>query len=217
MTISVLVPSRQRPELLKRSIDSLGDGDFEVLVALDEDDPLLDDYAGIGKAMVGPRHGYRSLQSYYNELAARARGEWLLLWNDDCIMVTEDWIDVVRSYDGQMVVLNPNTNHDNWKIDMNVFPILPRKIVELVGHFSLSNHNDSWIEFVAREAGIMVRVPITIRHDRADLTGENDDVVFTERQLDHAGFHSEEMELARSRDAQLIRAHLRQNPQMRAH
>jgi hypothetical protein len=208
MIASVLVPSRQRPELLKRSIDSLGDGDFEVLVALDEDDPRLDDYAGIGKAVVGPRHGYGSLQSYYNELAAWSRGDWLLLWNDDCIMRTKAWIDVVRAYDGQMVVLNPNTNHDNWKIDMNVFPIFPRKIVELLGHVSLSNHNDSWLEFVARDAGIMVRVPITIHHDRADLTGNNDDIVYAERQLDHDGFHSEELERARERDAQKIRTYL---------
>lgn len=211
MTVSVLVPSRQRPELLQRSIASLGDGDFEVLVALDEDDPRLADYADLASALVGPRRGYRSLHGYYNELAARARGDWLLLWNDDCTMETENWIDVVRSHDGHMVVLNPRTNHDNWQIDMNVFPILPRKMVELMGHLSLSRHNDSWIEYVARDAGIMVRVPITIHHDRADLTGNNDDAVYAARALDHEGFHSDELERARARDVQAIRAYLDSN------
>lgn len=208
MLISVLVPSRQRPELLRRSIDSLGSGDYEVLVGLDDDDPRLDDYVGIGTCVIGARHGYRSLQTYYNALADRARGDWLLLWNDDCIMKTPDWIEVVRAFDGQMVVLNPNTNHDNWKIDMNVFPIFPRKLFELMGHISLSIHNDSWIEFVARDAGIMTRVPIMIVHDRADLTGNNDDLVYAQRQLEHEHFHSEEMERARARDVRKVRSYL---------
>jgi hypothetical protein len=208
MTISVLVPSRERPELLARSIESLGTGDLEVIVALDEDDPRLPDYDGLGTAMVGPRHGYRSLQRYYNSLAARANGEWLLLWNDDCVMKTHDWIEIVHSHDGRIVVLNPRTNHDNWRIDMNVFPIFPRKMVELMGHVSLSRHNDSWIEYVAREAGIMIRVPILIYHDRADLTGNNDDAVYSSRTLDHEGFHSEELERARARDVAKIRAHV---------
>ena len=131
-----------------------------------------------------------------------------MIWNDDCVMATANWTEVVRTFDGQMVVLNPRTNHDNWKIDMNVFPIFPRKLVELMGHVSLSRHNDSWLEFVARDAGIMVRVPITIHHDRADLTGNNDDAVYAARQLDHESFHGHELESAREHDVQKIRAYL---------
>jgi hypothetical protein len=209
MTISVLVPSRERPELLKASIESLGDGDLELLVALDEDDPRLAGYAGIGSThVVGPRHGYTSLQNYYNELADRATGDWLMIWNDDCLMRTPNWIEIVHTYDGQLVVLNPRTNHDNWKIDMNVFPIFPRMLVELMGHVSLSRHSDSWLEFVGRDAGIMVRVPITVHHDRADLTGNNEDAVYAARELDHGGFHGEPLEQARRRDVEAIRAYL---------
>lgn len=209
--ISVLVPSRERPDLLARSIDSLGEGELEVLVRVDEDDPRLDGYAQFPDVVVGAHHGYWGLHHYYNELAERARGDWLFLWNDDCIMETRNWIDVVRSYDGKMAVLNPNTNHDNWEIDMNVFPILPRKMFELMGHFSLSLHNDSWVEFVARDAGIMVRVPITIRHDRADLTGNNDDDVYARRRLGREHFLSPEMASARERDVGAIREYLARN------
>jgi hypothetical protein len=209
--ISVLVPSRERPDLLARSIDSLGEGEFEVLVRVDEDDPRLDAYSRFPGVVVGPHHGYAGLHHYYDELAARANGDWLFLWNDDCIMETRDWIEVVRSFDGKMAVLNPNTNHDNWEIDMNVFPVLPRKMFELIGHFSLMNHNDSWVEFVARDAGIMVRVPITILHDRADLTGNNHDGVYARRELAHEYFHSAEMASARARDAAVIREYLDRN------
>jgi hypothetical protein len=126
-------------------------------------------------------------------------------------MRTPDWTDIVRDYDGKMVVLNPNTNHDNWKIDMNVFPIVPRKMVELMGHVSLNVHNDSWLEFVGRGAGIMVRVPIMIHHDRADLTGNNADAVYSARRYDHERFHSEAMASARSRDIAIIRDYLEQD------
>jgi hypothetical protein len=209
--ISVLVPSRERPDLLARSIDSLGEGELEVLVRVDEDDPRLDSYAQFPGLVVGAHHGYERLHHYYNELAERARGDWLFLWNDDCIMETRNWIEVVRSYDGKMAVLNPNTNHDNWEIDMNVFPILPRKMFELMGHFSLSNHNDSWVEFVARDAGIMVRVPISIIHDRYDLTGNNDDDVYARRRRADEHFRSPEMASARERDAGAIREYLARN------
>jgi hypothetical protein len=212
--ISVLVPSRQRPEPLTRSIESLGVGDFEVLVRVDEDDPSLESYLALRnvEVIVGPHHGYAALQHYYNELAGRARGDWLCVWNDDCLMQTPDWLDIVRSYDGKMAVLNPSTNHDNWEIDMNVFPIFPRRMVELMGHLSLNNHNDSWIEFVARDAGIMVRVPIEILHDRADLTGQNDDETYARRQMRKEHFRSPEMVQAREQDTAAIREYLARNP-----
>ena len=214
--ISVLVPSRERPELLARSVESLGDAEIEVLVRVDEDDPRLDGYAArFADLVVGPRHGYGSLHHYYNELAERARGDWLFIWNDDCVMETRGWLDVVRSYDGQMAVLNPATNHDNWEIDMNVFPIFPRRMVELTGHVSLNLHNDSWVEFVGRDAEIMVRVPIKILHDRADLTGNNDDGVYARRQLGRDHFFSPEMVTAREGDVRAIRAYLDRNEDAR--
>jgi hypothetical protein len=215
--ISVLVPSRLRPELLARSIGSLGEGDFETLVRVDDDDPRLESYLALPgvDVVVGPHHGYGSLQRYYNELADRASGDWLFVWNDDCLMQTPDWLDIVRSYDGKMAVLNPDTNHDNWEIDMNVFPIFPRRMVELMGHLSLNNHNDSWIEFVGRDAGIMVRVPITILHDRADLTGQNDDETYARRDMGAEHFRSPEMVRARERDTRAIRDYLARNASAR--
>ena len=215
--ISVLAPSRGRPEPLRRSVQSLGRGDIEVLVRVDEDDPRLDDYLALPgmDVIVGPHHGYGALHRYYNELAERATGEWLLIWNDDCIMQTRGWTRVVRRFEGKMAVLNPDTNHDNWEIDMNVFPIFPRRMVELMGHVSLSAHNDSWIEFVGRDAGIMVRVPIVVLHDRADLTGANHDETYEGRQIRHDEFHSPEMEELRARDIRAVLDYLERHPEAR--
>jgi hypothetical protein len=215
VTISVLVASRERPALLRESIASLGEGDLEILIRVDHDDPRLDEYREFSTPMIGPPHGYDGLHVYYNQLAERARGDWLVLWNDDCIMQTSNWIEIVHRFNRKMVVLNPATNHDNWTIDMNVFPIVPRKMVELMGHFSLSAHNDSWMEDVARRAGIMVRVPIRILHDRADLTGNNEDAVYAARRYGTDEFRSEQMVSARERDAAAIRAYLAENRKAR--
>lgn len=196
---------------MRASIASVARADVEILIRVDEDDPRLGEYLQFCTPLIGASHGYGGLHVYYNQLAERAKGDWLLLWNDDCIMETKEWTDIVHLYDGKMVVLNPATNHDNWTIDMNVFPIVPRKMVELMGHFSLSTHNDSWVEDVARRAGIMVRVPIRILHDRADLTGNNDDAVFAARRYETDAFHSPAMVRARERDVATVRAYLARN------
>jgi glycosyltransferase involved in cell wall biosynthesis len=215
MKISVLVPSRERPALLARSLSSLGEGNIEVLVRVDEDDPSLDEYEEFPNLIVGPRHGYGWLHDYYNELAARASGDWLMLWNDDCIMETPGWVEAVRPYDGKLAVLNPNTNHRNWERGRNIFPIFPAKMFELLGHISLSVHNDSWIRVVGQNAGIMVRIPVMVHHDRADLTGNNDDAVYAERQYDPAHFYSERMVRARERDVAAVREYLTRNSRAR--
>ncbi|MBS1714215.1 MAG: hypothetical protein JST30_07745 [Armatimonadetes bacterium] len=47
-----------------------------------------------------------------------------------------------------------------------------------LGHLSRSNHNDTYIEHVANRLGIRTDVEIYVRHERADLTGDNDDDVY---------------------------------------
>jgi hypothetical protein len=54
-------------------------------------------------------------------------------------------------------------------------------------------------------------VPISILHDRADLTGNNEDAVYARRELAKEHFHSAEMATARARDVQVILAYLDQN------
>jgi len=114
-----------------------------------------------------------------------------------------------------LAVLNPQPNHDNWATDMNVFPTVPRRLVHLIGHISRSPHVDSWLEAVGREAGMMVRVPITIEHDRADLTGDNDDAVYRAREYRREEFHSHRMRRLRARDVRVVSSFLDAHPDQR--
>lgn len=187
--------------MLERSIASLHDtsvGAIEVLLAVDEDDPT--DYASWwSDYIVTPRHGYAGLHCYYNALAKQARGQWLLLWNDDAIMATDEWDKIVRSHEPN-VVLSPSTVHN----PLCTFPIVPRRFVEAIGHFSLNAHCDTWWQEIAQELGILEWPLIRVEHHRADVTGENADSVYREREYQTEEFDA--MRPQRMQDAEKIRA-----------
>lgn len=155
--------------MLKESINSLGEGDWELLVAVDEDDPEFDQYcvpkmAGV-KICPSTHHGYQNLHEYYNDLAKVAHGDWLMLWNDDAVMETKDWVDIIAKYDHTIPqVLNV------WNELDNLFPLISRAWYEAVGHFALNTHADSWVQQVADIDGRSVYVPgINIKHYGEEL------------------------------------------------
>jgi hypothetical protein len=182
--ISVILPTRLRLEMLKQSLTSLqsrASVELEFVLAVDEDDPT--DYSSVGPfspfdALVlrTERFGYERLHEYYNLLADRVSSRWILLWNDDALMVTSGWDQVVLSYEPDKV-LSPHTVHD----PLCTFPVIPRRFVDRIGHFSLNAHCDSWWQEVAEALGILRWVDIRVDHRRADVCGENNDSVFAER------------------------------------
>src|SRR5574342_707583 len=100
--ISILIPSRYRPDLLKRAIDAListakNKDQTEILVRLDNDDTssfkILESIFELEvHYIIGPRYlGYASTGVYFNELAALAKGEFIFLCGDDLVMKSQDW------------------------------------------------------------------------------------------------------------------------------
>jgi hypothetical protein len=194
--ISILLPTRGRTEMLKRSIQSLIDtaantSDIEIIFGIDQDDTVVADYvkseiapilqhAGIeAKANVFKPLGYENLHVYVNTLASSSSGEWLFFWNDDGIMVTENWDQVIHSYTGQFRLLAPRDNHNGHPYA--IFPIVPRDWFILVGHLSQNAQNDAWLSHIAYMLDIFQRIDVEFIHDRADLTGNNNDETFRNR------------------------------------
>ncbi|WP_433364068.1 glycosyltransferase family 2 protein [Streptosporangium sp. CA-115845] len=209
--ISVLLPSRRRPESLVDSIGSLRvmadnpDG-LEILVAADPDDPDTAVAAERSRAIcwVAPtRYGYHRLHEYANHLARLASGEWLLLWNDDARMLTPGWDSRVEEADRGVLWPAHNDSHL-----LDIFPIVHRSIVETLGHFSLSPHCDSWMQDIATAVGAHHRIPVTILHDRHDLTGGHNDQTWRDAQAGYrtADYHSPPMQAARARDIETLKA-----------
>lgn len=147
------------------------------------------------KLIVGsPMRGYFSLHHFYNDCAALATGDWLMVWNDDCKMVTEHWDTLLASLDYRQF---PNFKGNSTVACFNVagipsdnigcFPAMRRASYNLMGHFSLHCHNDLWVNdvFNGAEANIywqgikvhhdfQLNDEVQLAGDRAQSTSQND-------------------------------------------
>jgi hypothetical protein len=194
--ISVLLPTRGRTEVLRKSLKSLVEKAtkperIEILFGIDEDDTDTLDYIkdvisvdlkelGIeSRASIFKPLGYENLHIYVNTLAGNAQGEWLFFWNDDCLMVSEGWDEVIDQYNGQFKLLGPKDNHNGHPYA--ILPIVPKDWFILMGHLSQNAQNDAWLSHIAYMLDIFERVDFEFIHDRADITGNNDDETFQNR------------------------------------
>jgi len=225
MKISILLPTRGRTEVLKTSLMSLLDNvkepkEIEIMLGMDEDDtdvisyvkdelgPILQEKGVETKANIFKPLGYTNLHQYVNTLAGNASGDWLFFWNDDCLMETKNWDEVINSYTGQFKLLAPNDNHDGHPYA--ILPIVPKDWFILMGHLSQNAQNDAWLSHIAYMLDIFERIDIKFIHDRADITGNNDDETFRNRKYmegnpeDPADFGHPNMQQARVNTAHKI-------------
>ena len=178
--ISVLIPSRGRPDSLAASILSMrdlaaGPDGLEFLVAVDPDDTVTLGALPPARIWTAPeRYGYTGLHRYYNHLASMATGDWLMVWNDDARMLTPSW-DAVIGWQPP-AVLWPQANHSPHAC---TFPVWPRAWTVATGHVSLSPHCDTWMQRTGEQTA-MLRIPVSVLHDRYDVTGSHGDQTYAE-------------------------------------
>lgn len=223
--ISVLLPTRGRTDVLRKSLDSLvskakNPERIEILFGVDEDDLATIDYikeeiaedlkkVGIeARASIFKPLGYENLHIYVNTLAGAATGDWMFFWNDDCLMVSEGWDEVIDQYNGQFKLLGPKDNHAGHPYA--ILPIVPKDWFILLGHLSQNPQNDAWLSHIAYMLDIFERIDFEFIHDRADITGNNDDDTFQNRKYmegnpsDPADFGHADMQQARVSSAAKI-------------
>lgn len=194
--ISILLPTRKRTEAVVKSIGSLlasarNPGQIELLIAYDNDDeesreffsttwfPFIEQAGATSKVFETERFGYLRLYKYVNYLAEQATGDWIMFWNDDALMLTDNWDEEIVKNDGWFGLLRMpcvTMNHP-----FALFPIIPRSWTEVFGRVSPVNHSDWWIYNVTVPAGRMRNIPVEVYHDRADVTGGNNDETFREQ------------------------------------
>ena len=196
--ISILMATRGRPELAFKSLKSMIDlahnvDEIEFCVAIDNDDIKSMDYF---KETVVPwfeekdhnilvmtfdRLGYANLPKYMETLALNSRGAWFIVWNDDALMESQDWDKEIASYTGQFKLLAFKDNHNEHPY--SIFPIVPREWVVLFGTISPQQAIDAWVSQIAYIVDCFQRIEATVTHDRHDLTGNNDDATYAEREF----------------------------------
>lgn len=192
MKISILLPTRGRTTALLNSVKSLLDradnlNQIEVLLAMDRDDTASVEFAN---EHIAPLHknihihmfdrlGYTKLNMYMNALAALAQGYWLLMWNDDALMNSQGWdTEIIKNEQHPMPLLRMQVEKFNHPFA--IFPIIKKEWFTVTGVFSHYVHNDRFLYNVAQNIcdGILIDIPVSVLHDRADITGNNDDETF---------------------------------------
>jgi hypothetical protein len=167
--ISVLLPTRNRPELLAYSISTLLDladepDAVEFLLAVDPDTPAQLPRGVHGQVWTAPeRYGAVRMHEYYNHLATMATGAWLMLWNDDATMMTARWDSWVRDNPGVCLWMDHcGTGPEH----CNMFPVWPRAWTDVIGHIADGSPRvDTWIQEVAELLGRQVKIPVQYRHE----------------------------------------------------
>jgi hypothetical protein len=170
--ISVLCPTRGRPEALARSIASLMDNadkpaQVEVILAVDPDDETSYLHVLNGATVIAwpapQRFGYQNLHMYYNGLVTQAYGKWLFIWNDDAIMKTKGWDTVVVNHAPALLFPTPDEAPH-----CNAFPIFPTEWARVMGRVGGGAYVDTWLQTIGEQLSIQERVPIEVSHHAPD-------------------------------------------------
>jgi glycosyltransferase involved in cell wall biosynthesis len=139
--ISLIVPTRGRPEQLRRLLDSLAQTTaapdaLEVILVIDHDDAITQQIADerliLRRVVVPPGLSMGELNSLGYEAS---RGRYVMLLNDDVIARTPAWDKAVRgvfaAHDDDIVLVH--VNDLVFERHLCTFPIVSRTFCELVG------------------------------------------------------------------------------------
>lgn len=224
--VSILLPTKNRVNLVERSITSLLEnstepGQIEIVVAYDNDDTvshtyfqsqqwkkLIDKFGASAKTCCCPAWGYSGLHHYYTTMAKQAQGQWFMIWNDDAVMLTTGWDQHISNNKDFVGMLHMTT--ENFKPSLTLFPLIPLVWLDLFGEISQHQLNDSWVQDICHEADAVLEIPVTVFHDRFDVTGNNLDDTYQNRRYDKKVYRHEDMQKIRSAWAQQLRLHREQ-------
>jgi Glycosyl transferase family 2 len=159
--ISIVVPTRGRPENVRRlveSINSTAEEVPEVVLYIDDDDKASADCAqSLGvKHVVGPRC---TLSDCWNRAAQHATGDILMVGGDDLVFKTKHWDRMVKqgfaSCEDRILLVHGEDGH--WGNRFASHPFLHRKWIDTVGYFTpphfSSDFTDTWLNDVANALG----------------------------------------------------------------
>jgi hypothetical protein len=227
--IAIILPTRGRTKALFNSLIGLlekaADLDtIQVLLGLDTDDtvgikhfqeylqPQLDKMDVAYTAMSFEPLGYSRLNEYINTLSKNSDADWIFFWNDDALMESDNWDLEIVKHTGEFKLLAVHTHADH---PYSIFPIVPRKWLDLIGHLSLHSMTDAWLSQIAYLVDIWERINVNVVHDRADLTGNNLDATYKQRELlegnpsNPRDFHNPNMSVLRMNECDIIDAYLK--------
>lgn len=204
MDLSVLLPTRQRPQQLVRMTDSIRETarlpeNLEVVVYVDDDD---DSYDGVDLGLKttwvrGPRshEGLVNLSVMWNRCYAASSGDILMHCGDDIIFRSPDWDVVVRSAfeaveDKILFAFGRDGIQDANNFGTHGF--IHRRWIDAVGYLFpplfVSDYNDTFLNDVSKLIGRHQPIEIYTEHMHY-IAGKADIDQNTAERLERHGAH----------------------------
>lgn len=171
--ISVLLPTRKRPQNLERMVDSIfktAKNFPEIVIYVDDDDTeSAAKVEALGQTLiVGPRI---TMSDYWNKCYDRSTGDIVMQCGDDVLFRTKDWDVLVEQAFAEVpdkILLVHGNDLDPWFPDFGTHSFVHRRWVDTVGYFIppwfVSDYGDTWIGQVAKLIERMKYVPIITEH-----------------------------------------------------
>ena len=194
--ISLLVPTRGRPDWVKRFLDSAQEnaaGEFETIFYIDSDDPSLPEYETVlaehdvtTTFIVGERI---VLSAMWNRCSDLASGDILGHMGDDIVFASPDWVPTVREpFDtsaDKILFVHGNDGYHNERFGTHGF--IHRRWMEALGYFVpplfSSDWNDQWLNDLANALGRRVHLPDLYTEHRHYVFGKAPkDATYCERE-----------------------------------
>jgi glycosyltransferase involved in cell wall biosynthesis len=196
MKISVIMPTRNRPDNLRRifqsAIDTVLDLDnFEFSLRMDFDDidsvSIINEYSGTYKNMniryiYGPRQYCQG--HYWNDAWKNATGEIFMMCGDDFVFRTHGWDENIRKeflkYDDRIAFVYGDDMLQHEALGTHAF--IHRNWTDAVGYFvnmrTIVMYHDTWNHVLAEKLGRKVYRPDLIFEHMHPLIGKSvpDDV-----------------------------------------
>ncbi len=226
--ISILLPTRKRIPKLAQMMKSASDTaqqTFELVIYVD-DDPETDsmffsNWTGVapeGTKKLTVLHGEkRRLAEYWNDCAAAATGDILMLANDDLVFHTPGWSEKIEAAFAESQDKILCVHADNGQPNAASFcthPFIHRKWVDAVGYFVPpqfeGDFTDTWIWDVANRINRRVYLPdVKIEHLHHIYQKSQMDDTYRERlAMEKQGHYArlfDTMAPERERDAEKLR------------
>lgn len=202
MKFSIILPTRERPELMMQLLTSIANttkelDQIEVLVAIDADDTVSQTFFSQNKwGFVQVFEVTRSLnfsKDYYNMLAKNSKGKWIMVCNDDGKFTTPHWDFMAEKVLNEYIGTGPNLvygwiqdNLGQWRApghgDYCCFPLFGRTGYEALGERIFPERiptwgADIWSKKIYDQIDRVVHLPMTVEHlCHHNMTREQDHV-----------------------------------------
>lgn len=183
MDFSIILPSREREILLLKLLLSINDTTedldrIEVLIAVDDDDTIDYEKKMGHLSFVKFFRVRRSLnfsKDYYNFLASKSSGKWIICCNDDAVFETQCWDSTCRGIlenQSNIVYGFIEDGMDNFRVKAHApycsFPLQGRGGYEALGYIFPDRIEiwgaNLWVKYLYEQLGSVVKLPILIHH-----------------------------------------------------